>query len=468
MTAEIAILNKSAVALAADSAVTISAGSKEEKIFDSADKLFELSDHDPIGVMIYNGMSFMEAPLPSLIRQFRASCPAVNRVEESATAFLTFLSEFGRRAPQSVKDASIDAIVEPVIANIERRYLEKLQKQLFEGGIKADNFEEVAKGLLDREIDVFFRVLERSKDAEFIGGAVRIKPKQIEQLRKIIDSTFARVSEDQKGKLLDVAKMALIKGALSRGLTGIVVAGFGKDDLFPTLLSFEIDGVVCDRLKYIRSHNVDIDRRGTRAKVIPFAQKEMVERFLYGLDESSQRKITTFCKETMPVIRQGILDTLNLPQDTDKTAIETKVRQAEDAFLDGLKTKAFEEIRSLSQAEIEDMVEFMPKPELAKMAEALVNLTSIKRRVSRGMETVAGPIDVAVISQSEGFVWVKRKHYFPQELNSRYFNRVRRMMGVSQRETPHDGPQKPRSTSPRGRGKAPPPQRRGARRKRPK
>jgi hypothetical protein len=28
------------------------------------------------------------------------------------------------------------------------------------------------------------------------------------------------------------------------------------------------------------------------------------------------------------------------------------------------------------------MVEFMPKPELAKMAEALVNLTSIKRRVS--------------------------------------------------------------------------------------
>ena len=42
MTAEVAILNKSAVALAADSAVTISAGTKQEKIFDTADKLFEL------------------------------------------------------------------------------------------------------------------------------------------------------------------------------------------------------------------------------------------------------------------------------------------------------------------------------------------------------------------------------------------------------------------------------------------
>jgi hypothetical protein len=49
----------------------------------------------------------------------------------------------------------------------------------------------------------------------------------------------------------------------------------------------------------------------------------------------------------------------------------------------------------------------MPKPELARMAEALVNLTSIKRRVSRGVETVGGPIDVAVISHAEGFVWDK-------------------------------------------------------------
>jgi hypothetical protein len=64
MTAEIAILNKSAVALAADSAVTISAGDKDEKIYDSADKLFELSNHDAIGIMIYNDMGFCGDPAP--------------------------------------------------------------------------------------------------------------------------------------------------------------------------------------------------------------------------------------------------------------------------------------------------------------------------------------------------------------------------------------------------------------------
>lgn len=72
------------------------------------------------------------------------------------------------------------------------------------------------------------------------------------------------------------------------------------------------------------------------------------------------------------------------------------------------------------------MVEFMPKSELSTMAEALVNLTSIKCRVSRGMETVGGPIDVAVISCTDGFIWVKRKHYFDAQLNRRYIARVNR------------------------------------------
>ena len=66
MTAEIAILNKMAVALATDSAVTISAGSQEQKIYDSADKLFDLCGPTPIGLMIYHGMQFMQAPLPML------------------------------------------------------------------------------------------------------------------------------------------------------------------------------------------------------------------------------------------------------------------------------------------------------------------------------------------------------------------------------------------------------------------
>jgi hypothetical protein len=43
--------------------------------------------------------------------------------------------------------------------------------------------------------------------------------------------------------------------------------------------------------------------------------------------------------------------------------------------------------------------------------------------MSAERETVGGDIDVAIISKSEGFVWIKRKHYFPADLNPRFFRR---------------------------------------------
>ena len=54
----------------------------------------------------------------------------------------------------------------------------------------------------------------------------------------------------------------------------------------------------------------------------------------------------------------------------------------------------------------------LPHTELAAMAETLVSLTSFHQRLTPGVETVGGPIDVAVISRGDGFVWLKRKHYF--------------------------------------------------------
>jgi hypothetical protein len=51
-----------------------------------------------------------------------------------------------------------------------------------------------------------------------------------------------------------------------------------------------------------------------------------------------------------------------------------------------------------------------------------VNLTSFKRHVTRDAETVGGPIDMAVISRADGFIWIKRKHYFKKELNPQFFS----------------------------------------------
>jgi len=68
VTAEIAILNSSGIALAADSAVTI----YEEKVYNSANKLFALSRYEPVGIMVYGKADFMGIPWEIIVKQYRA------------------------------------------------------------------------------------------------------------------------------------------------------------------------------------------------------------------------------------------------------------------------------------------------------------------------------------------------------------------------------------------------------------
>ena len=60
MTAEVGVLNAMGVALAADSAVSI--GPNANKIFSSADKLFNLSTSAPVGIMINGNASLLGIP----------------------------------------------------------------------------------------------------------------------------------------------------------------------------------------------------------------------------------------------------------------------------------------------------------------------------------------------------------------------------------------------------------------------
>lgn len=67
-------------------------------------------------------------------------------------------------------------------------------------------------------------------------------------------------------------------------------------------------------------------------------------------------------------------------------------------------------------------VSAVPVQELTQFAEMLVSLTSMRRHVEDNMnlDTVGGPIDVSVITKSDGFIWINRKHYFDKELNPQY------------------------------------------------
>ena len=53
----------------------------------------------------------------------------------------------------------------------------------------------------------------------------------------------------------------------------------------------------------------------------------------------------------------------------------------------------------------------------------MINITSLRRKVAidNNIGTVGGPIDVGMITKSDGFIWIKRKHYFDRSYNPQYF-----------------------------------------------
>lgn len=123
----------------------------------------------------------------------------------------------------------------------------------------------------------------------------------------------------------------------------------------------------------------------------------------------------------------GRLDFMGMPVETvSKRAAQDILGLLQpdfDSMQGDFKMRAEDFIERVATSPIRDMIRAMPKQELATLASSLIEITSLKRKVSRAQESVGGEVDVAVISKSEGFVWTKRKHYFPRELNPRFFAR---------------------------------------------
>jgi hypothetical protein len=430
VTAEIAILNKHAVALAADSAVTLSRGQENQKVFNSADKLFELTCGTPIGVMVFNVLDFSEAPLAVLIKEFRSSYAQFDTVQVASEALLEYLRIFSENSPERIAETNLRATMDPLIDLLEKRYDNRVKEKiedpdwLKEAASSPETFKERLSEILDHILSILERLVKRLAEAEFVGSKDHLLPRVEAYVQERLAQKIATATEEQKIRVQALGNAFFGKIGDTESATGLVVAGYGAKELFPSLVHIELLGNYGGTLKFIRVETVDIDRSGDRSRVLPFAQREMAERFLYGLDARVNEMVTAFCQGTVGSIPEAIFDAVEFEDEEHKEALVSLADKAKAEFVRRLRDEGLQEIRKISQQAVEAMVEFMPKPDLAEFAEALVNLSSLQRRVSSGMETVGGPVDVAVISKAEGFVWVKRKHYFPRELNARYFRRL--------------------------------------------
>ena len=121
MTAEIALLNRNAVALAADSAVTLNK-SEMQKVYNTANKLFMLSKFQPVGIMVYGSASFMTVPWETIIKVYRKELDekSFDKLVDYANDFFRFLALNNSLFSESVKENAITGTCYWALEHVEK------------------------------------------------------------------------------------------------------------------------------------------------------------------------------------------------------------------------------------------------------------------------------------------------------------------------------------------------------------
>lgn len=406
MTTEVIVANRHAVAMAADSALTVG----KDRVWKTANKLFSLGPVNDIGVMMNGSGDYLGVSWEVVVKLFR--------------------SNLGDKKCATVKDCA-------------DKFFEFLRSGVFSN--PEQEMASVASVFVEQIIDIKAEISYQSK-VEFRSEVVRVcndlHSRLTHNVRKHSDVTLKEFSDDWRDIIVSLAKDIFgevitkkVGDSLVRTLhatathcthseyaSGIVFAGFGENELFPSMIEFVVDGSCGDLLRCWTDKVRDLnDSDSGSSYIAPFGQRDVVFSFMEGITLEAFAMLDEAIPEMLAARSEDLIKSYVPPADQ---IVETELQKKSNARAFQVFRESFDSFRKNSITKpVTKILGTLPKEELAEMARALVEVTSLRRRVDSRLETVGGPVDVAVISKGDGFIWLSRKNYFSIESNRDFLYR---------------------------------------------
>ncbi len=392
MTCEVAVMNKRGIALAADSAVTLGSG---KKIYNTAEKLFSLSPALPIAIMTFGAADMMNVPWETVVKIYaqKLGNRRFDTLDQYAKDFLNFIEGAASLFPPEDQKTHVEGAVRAVWSGL---YRDKLSERI---GPKADASESDNVAALTEIVHTDHEIWEKKySDLESLGAEYGTR------VVKTYEDVIAHVEKQVfEGMKLPRALKSDLRKTVSfmygkqwfhpSDDSGVVIAGIGENEPFPVLHEYRVGTVAAGKLRYAK---VDEARVGASdAVVVPFAQRGTIDMIIGGIHPRLRDKLIDDIERWMPNGHKN---------GNSKNPERIEKRRKEFA----------EYMRKETQEGYDQpfmgAVSALPRQDLAKMAEALVALTAFLMRMTVDQdETVAEPIDVALLSKCDGFIWVKHK-----------------------------------------------------------
>lgn len=420
-------MNRGAVAMAADSAVTIM-GEHGHTIYQSVDKVFALVDEQPVGVMIYNHAEIMGTPWETVLTLYRkdASGRKFDSVEDYASDFFKFVDGNTALFPQEQQDLEYLRMVAFLFGAVAREWDSEMRYAATtgQGDVRA-KAGEIFSQVVTEVHKLYSTQYDGSKRADLTcfpaGLGEKLKRKYKGEIEQIIDSLERYVAElnanfsiqePSRVLLRDMASFVVTKDAYFEGYTGIVFAGFGRKEQFPAMTAYFASGVLENTLK----RSLDRRRKITADSgpaIMPFAQDRMIHTLVRGIDPDLRYQYFSESLKLTRYLVQDVVKSVPGLSETQRAAFiqrysEDNLASALSSFFDRLDQYS----RHVHTEPILRAVDNLPRMELAETAASLVKLNSFQLKVSGQPETVGGPIDVAIISLSDGLVMIRDSHTY--------------------------------------------------------
>ena len=403
------------VALAADSAVTSYPCEKVERrsLLFRNNKIFQLTDSGQVGFLTFGNSQFMGIPIETLVTEYAHKRISVEyeTIEQYVDDFLLFLRE---EIPLHVdSEMQLQQIERAVILVFDRMYIDiEFELRLLGSNRQPPDWDEAARRVIAR----YLRRVDEAVVAEGVNysGMRNAEAHLSSRMESLQEMCFGNhLASAHSESLTHIARRSIEVPidsiAPNVGLeAGLVITGFGSREVFPSCLEIRIESFFEDDIKRRRGQERRIDFEH-RSAVLAFGQTDMVDLFMTGIANDLREELMYQTDRVMREYTEELVHELSRYSPEEKEELlnrrRTEVYRRSYYIRKEVEDYGFRKY----MAEIYDVVGRLPEEELAEVAEALVDMTSMRRKLSYDEETVGGPTDVATVTKGEGLKWVKRK-----------------------------------------------------------
>ena len=417
MSAGICIMNRNAIAMAADSAVTVG---DHIAIHNSANKLFSLSKVAPVGVIIYANGTLMEVPVELVVKEYKRELGTrtFDTLQEYFDDLITYLEQHSDlfRFKHNEEGFVMELFIN-LLRGLElgyNQFTEEMLKKVGGRDLTAEELKEIGQKAVAQTLTFV------DNQTKLSGFSCKdyIESVYSKKFEEILTSTpeFSWLDEPQRSALVKKAAVLYDTEFERNGYVGLAIAGFGNKEIFPHMVHIHLSGLINGKARYIVKERVEITEQNI-ASIVPLAQTDVMQTFLFGINDQF---INDLAQEIPTRIHESIN---NLDAMCFAPGKKDDVHKELSGVTDKILQHMTETARTNYMIPIIQSVATLPIEELALLAESMINITSVRRKVAidRNIGTVGGPIDVSIISKGDGFIWLKRKHYFERKYNPQFF-----------------------------------------------